>query len=392
MDRKEKKFEYLLSTNLELRDELKMRIRQRDSFGIQFVIAIGALLSIIMTSDSDYAPYLVFLIPVVTLFYSTQIMSSYSVHERLSYFIREKIENEIAKEIKEEEHPDLFWENYCKYDRSIHKVKLPGIRKSFFVRAMFLVPILSFGIFGSKVIDNVGHIDLIHTIVSVLATLFFMLISYYVYYSFERKPHKMELENYSSVDYLNTKAVDKKVKKAVFFDRDGTIHVDKVMTREVKDLEFFEDTIDTIKEYQNNGYHIVIITNQSGIGKGSYTVKKMHKFNMHLLKELKKNGCEIDAIYYCPHRSDEGCRCHKPNTGMIERAIKELTIDAEKSILIGDRMSDIKAGVEAGIGENYVVTTGIYENDDFNTEPYLEELKGRYKKINCLKEALNDLD
>lgn len=386
-------FNFLISSNNDLRNELKMRIGQRDNFGIQFVIAVGAILSISMSIDSLYSSFIIFLIPILTIFYSVQILSSYSVHERLSYFIREKIEREMAEILGIKNRMDLFWENYCKFDRDLHDFKLPGIRKTFFIYAMFIMPILSELIFVIKIL-NLDKFNLLYLSLSIILTLLFILFSIYINYSFQIKPLKIEISKLSERDYIKLQLFQRKkvLNKAVFFDRDGTLHVDKVMTRKKEDLEFFDDTIFTLRKYKEQGYKIVIITNQSGIGKGIYTVKEMHNFNKYLLKVLKKNGCCVDAIYYCPHKKSDNCNCHKPKNGMLKRAERELNINLSESVLIGDKMIDIKAGISSGILKNFLVTTGIYYENNYKNEEDIDELKELFTIIDKLSDSFKYFD
>lgn len=145
-----------------------------------------------------------------------------------------------------------------------------------------------------------------------------------------------------------------KARKALFVDRDGTINRDCPYCKDVNDLEIYEDTVEIMKEYQDRGYLIIIITNQSGIARGYFTVKELDTFNNALLDELKKRGVFVDALYYCPHHPDEGCNCRKPSTGLIERAIKDFEIDISKSIMIGDR-DDIDGKLARALGMNYKI-------------------------------------
>ena len=152
--------------------------------------------------------------------------------------------------------------------------------------------------------------------------------------------------------------------KAVFIDRDGTIHVDKVETRRKEDLEFLDGVFSLLITASKLGYKVVIVTNQSGIGKGHYDVSEMQEFNDYLIQELNKNGVDIAALYYCPHINQDNCQCKKPKDGMFRRAAMELNIDLSQSIMIGDQSLDVYAGLNAGVGENYIVTTGIYKTED----------------------------
>lgn len=141
-------------------------------------------------------------------------------------------------------------------------------------------------------------------------------------------------------------------KKALFIDRDGTINRDCPYCHRIEDLYIYEDAVELMREYQRMGYIIIILTNQSGIGRGYFTVEEFWKFHNHLLRELERRGIHIHATYFCPHRPEDNCPCRKPNTGMIERAVKENHIDVENSIVIGDR-DDIDGEMARRFGIKY---------------------------------------
>lgn len=139
--------------------------------------------------------------------------------------------------------------------------------------------------------------------------------------------------------------------KAVFFDRDGTINVEKNYLYKIEEFEFIEGIPELIKKYKDQGYLIIVVTNQAGIARGFYTEEDMHKLHQHINKELKKYGTAIDAFYFCPHHPEitGSCNCRKPNTGMLEQAIKDFDIDVRQSLLYGDKPWDIEAGERCGI-------------------------------------------
>lgn len=210
-------------------------------------------------------------------------------------------------------------------------------------------------------------------------------------YIFNSKQNKIENEKLSACDFKRRFVRVKEPQKAVFFDRDGTLHVDKVETTLDKGLEIFPDTIQVLKEVKRRGYRIIIITNQSGIAKGHITLKQMHKLHKALRRRLARKLCFIDAIYYCPHQKSDHCRCAKPGTGMFDRAQREFHIDISKSYIVGDKIGDIKADQNAGIPKDnwLLVTTGIYENNDYRTEPGIDELEPRI--LSNLSEVLAEV-
>lgn len=146
------------------------------------------------------------------------------------------------------------------------------------------------------------------------------------------------------------------MKKALFLDRDGVVNVEINYLYKVEDFKFVEGILELCKYYQNEGYIIIIVTNQSGIDRGYYTENDFNILTSWMILEFEKNGIEIKKVYFCPHHPDisSTCNCRKPNPGMILDAQKELNIDLKNSILIGDKESDIEAAISAGIDKTYL--------------------------------------
>lgn len=154
-------------------------------------------------------------------------------------------------------------------------------------------------------------------------------------------------------------------KAAVFLDRDGVINIDKGYVSKIDDFEFIEGSIEAMQLMKEKGYLLVIITNQSGIGRGYYTEADFESLTQWMDWSLADRGVDIDGIYFCPHHPEKGqgqykidCECRKPKTGMLDSAMKELDIDPKLSFLVGDKESDISAGKKAGLKANYLVKTG----------------------------------
>ncbi len=145
--------------------------------------------------------------------------------------------------------------------------------------------------------------------------------------------------------------------KALFLDRDGTLNVEKNYVYKIEDFEFIDGIIELIKTYQEKGFLIFIITNQAGIARGYYTEQDYQILTNWMINELKTYGIKIAKVYHCPHhpKVTGECDCRKPSPGMILKAINEFNINPSKSVLIGDKKSDILAGENAGIGENLFI-------------------------------------
>jgi D,D-heptose 1,7-bisphosphate phosphatase len=136
--------------------------------------------------------------------------------------------------------------------------------------------------------------------------------------------------------------------RAVFLDRDGTITRDVPYCSRPEDLELLPGVGEGIRLLNENGFMVVIISNQSGIARNYFTEAMLQKIHQKMKDDLAKYGAHIDAIYYCPHHPDSGCECRKPKPTLAFRAAKEHHIDLSRSFFIGDKLQDIKAGHLAG--------------------------------------------
>ena len=141
--------------------------------------------------------------------------------------------------------------------------------------------------------------------------------------------------------------------KALFLDRDGVINIHDGYTYRIEDFRFKTGIFENCRNYLSQGYRIFVITNQAGIAKGIFTESDFLELTEWMIKEFRNEGIEIVKVYYCPHHPDitGPCSCRKPEPGMILQAVKEFGIDIKKSLLIGDKESDIEAGRRAGIPE-----------------------------------------
>ncbi len=152
-------------------------------------------------------------------------------------------------------------------------------------------------------------------------------------------------------------------KKAIILDRDGTLIEDKNYAYKLEDFELLDGVIDGLKLLQND-FLFFIVTNQSGIGRGFYSIKDFQKFNNHLINVLKTQNIEIVKTYFCPHVKEDECKCRKPKTKFIDEIIKEFNIDIKKSWMIGDHPSDIQFGINAGCRTIFLTTGHGFEHLD----------------------------
>ncbi|MCL2226752.1 MAG: D-glycero-beta-D-manno-heptose 1,7-bisphosphate 7-phosphatase [Oscillospiraceae bacterium] len=137
--------------------------------------------------------------------------------------------------------------------------------------------------------------------------------------------------------------------KAVFLDRDGTINVDTGYVYKPEDFRFAECAPEAIKMLNDAGYMVIVISNQSGIGRGMFTEQDVISLHKHIDKELAKHGARIDAYYFCPHKPEDGCACRKPKPAMILEAAGKYGISLPDSWMVGDKPSDVECAKNAGV-------------------------------------------
>ena len=147
---------------------------------------------------------------------------------------------------------------------------------------------------------------------------------------------------------------------AVFLDRDGTINVEKEYVHRIKDWEWIEGAPEAIREFNEAGFKVVVVSNQAGIARGMYRPADVENLHAFVCGELQKVGATIDAFYYCPHHPEYGeersCRCRKPAPGMLLRAAADMSIDLSRSWMIGDKLIDVEAGHAANLATILVLT------------------------------------
>ncbi len=145
--------------------------------------------------------------------------------------------------------------------------------------------------------------------------------------------------------------------KAVILDRDGTIIAEKNYLNRVGDVALIRGAAAALAELRRAGYILIVTTNQSGVARGYLDEKKLKAINRKVVRLLAARGADIAAVYYCPHPVDGGCACRKPATGMIDAAEKKFHFDPKRSFCIGDKITDIEFGHNAGM-KSIMVTTG----------------------------------
>ncbi|NTU58006.1 MAG: HAD family hydrolase [Chlorobiaceae bacterium] len=166
---------------------------------------------------------------------------------------------------------------------------------------------------------------------------------------------------------------------ALFLDRDGVINIDHGYVYRKEEFEFVDGIFDLVSKAHNAGYLVIVVTNQAGIGRGYYTEADFHELMNWVCDEFKRHGGQIDAVYFCPDHPEHGIGAYrreshyrKPGPGMLLQAASDFDIDMDRSIMIGDKPSDMVAARTAGVGRllelvrpdetsDYVAITGFRE-------------------------------
>lgn len=134
----------------------------------------------------------------------------------------------------------------------------------------------------------------------------------------------------------------------VVLDRDGTVVVDRDYLDDPDELEFLPGAAEALRVLHQRGYRLIVISNQSGVGRGLFSLERLQEINARLQQMVRAAGAELAGIYCCPHRPEEGCACRKPGTALLLQAARELAFDPKASIVIGDKASDVELGRRVG--------------------------------------------
>ncbi|MBI5456408.1 D-glycero-beta-D-manno-heptose 1,7-bisphosphate 7-phosphatase [Candidatus Kaiserbacteria bacterium] len=173
----------------------------------------------------------------------------------------------------------------------------------------------------------------------------------------------------------------------VFLDRDGVINEEVEYLHDPKDLVLIPGVVRAVRLLNERHIPVVVITNQAGVARGYYPESQIHVLHTALSKELEKEGAHIDRYYHCPHHPEHGkneylvdCDCRKPKPGLLHRAAKDMHLDLRRCALVGDKVSDIAAGVSVGC-TTILVKTG-YGDKEWKT--WKEDFKPSYVAADIL--------
>ena len=171
----------------------------------------------------------------------------------------------------------------------------------------------------------------------------------------------------------------KPCQKALFLDRDGIINVDHGYVSKIEDFEFSKGIFEFTKHFQEKGFQLFVVTNQSGIGRGYYREEDFEKVTQWMIEAFKEKDIRIEHVFHCPHTPEANCRCRKPEIGMIEAAVAAYPLDLAHSWMIGDKASDMQLANNAGITH----TIFIGEDHPINATlsfPTLEACKSYFQE------------
>lgn len=179
------------------------------------------------------------------------------------------------------------------------------------------------------------------------------------------------------------------MQKAIFLDRDGVIIENRPnYVLNWSEVDFYPQALEALRKIKIYPIKIVIITNQSAIGRGLLSLNDAHEINYRIKQVIEENGGRIDGIFMCPHSPDEDCACRKPKPGLFFQAAEKLDIDLSVSIMIGDAFTDIIAAKNAGIPKTFLVRTGRGSSQTASIEP---NNLGDVQIYDTLLDAVNNL-
>ncbi len=159
-------------------------------------------------------------------------------------------------------------------------------------------------------------------------------------------------------------AETRQLRRAVFLDRDGTIGEELGYVNHIDRFQIFPYAAEAIRQLNQADIPVIVVTNQSGIARKIFPESLVHEVHKKMVAELAAGGAWIDAIYFCPHKSEDACECRKPNPGLLELAAREHALDLADSWIVGDRFGDLEMGHAAGTRGILVMTgygRGEYE-------------------------------
>ena len=179
-----------------------------------------------------------------------------------------------------------------------------------------------------------------------------------------------------SLDSSSDSLKNRIARPALFLDRDGVINADHGYVHRKESIEWIKGIFDLVRWANQKSWWVVVVTNQSGIGRGLYDEADFHYLTDWMHAQFQQRQAKIDAVYHCPHHPSQAkatyqidCNCRKPKPGMLLRAAHDLTIDLPQSVLVGDNLSDMQAGKSAGLNQLFLL-----KNPDAATKKTTQKL------------------
>jgi len=171
------------------------------------------------------------------------------------------------------------------------------------------------------------------------------------------------------------------LRKAIFIDRDGVINKDYGYVHNKKNFEFINGVFEALNYIQKKNFLIIIITNQSGIGRGFFSIDTFLNLNSWMEKQFLKNGIFIDDTLFCPHSPDQNCMCRKPSPFLFLKAKEKFNIDMGLSWSFGDKESDITAAKESGVKNTVLVRSGQLIDEESTKAHFVVDSLINVKKL-----------
>lgn len=158
--------------------------------------------------------------------------------------------------------------------------------------------------------------------------------------------------------------------RALIMDRDGTVFKDSHFLRDPDGIRIYRGAIPALRRLRRKGWKLIIGTNQSGIGRGYFTLSTLKKIHDRFISICRKNHVKIDDIFFCPHHPNAHCSCRKPRPGMLYKAARKFNLDLKRCVIVGDKPSDIEWGRKAGAKTVLVLTgKGMRTRSKLRTAP-----------------------
>lgn len=180
---------------------------------------------------------------------------------------------------------------------------------------------------------------------------------------------------------------------AIFLDRDGVIIENRSdYVRQWSHVTVLPKAIDALSGFKRQGFKIVVVTNQSAIGRGLMTIEDAQAINERLVATIKEGGGWVDAVFMCPHKPEDNCPCRKPQPGLLLQAAQQFSLDLRSSWMVGDAWTDLLAGQSAGVKGTIIVRTGrgavqLLQTQREEMQPYFvcDDVFDAFTKITFLK-------